>query len=108
MEIPFLDPALLGDGADALPLYRHVFHPDAPGLTFVGLMQSTGAAFPLVEAQARLVAAHLAGRYALPDPAAAARRLPGRAAGGHRPVGAAPARHAGRLRRATCASSAGS
>ncbi|SCE85322.1 Predicted flavoprotein CzcO associated with the cation diffusion facilitator CzcD [Micromonospora matsumotoense] len=69
VEIPFLDPALLGDGADALPLYRHVFHPDVPGLTFVGLVQSTGAAFPLLEAQARLVAAHLAGRYALPDPA---------------------------------------
>ncbi|WP_229401566.1 flavin-containing monooxygenase [Micromonospora okii] len=69
VEIPFLDPALLGDGADTLPLYRHVFHLDAPGLMFVGLMQSTGAAFPLVEAQARLVAAHLAGRYAPPDPA---------------------------------------
>ncbi|MGB2570125.1 flavin-containing monooxygenase [Micromonospora citrea] len=69
VEVPFLDPALLGDGADTLPLYRHVFHPDVPGLAFVGLMQSTGAAFPLLEAQARLVAAHLAGTYALPDPA---------------------------------------
>ncbi|WP_320068709.1 flavin-containing monooxygenase [Micromonospora sp. RTGN7] len=69
IDIDFLDPALLGAGPDSLPLYRHVFHPDAPGLTFVGLMQSTGSAFPLVEAQARLVAAHLAGRYALPDPA---------------------------------------
>lgn len=68
VAVPFLDPALLGDGADSLPLYRHVFHPDAPGLTFVGLVQSTGSAFPLVEAQAKLVAAHLAGRYALPDP----------------------------------------
>ncbi|SCL36241.1 Predicted flavoprotein CzcO associated with the cation diffusion facilitator CzcD [Micromonospora nigra] len=66
VDIPFLDPALLGDGADTLPLYRHVFHPDAPGLAFVGLMQSTGAAFPLVEAQAKLVAAQLAGTYALP------------------------------------------
>ncbi|RLP86225.1 monooxygenase [Micromonospora sp. BL4] len=68
VEIPFLDPALLNGGADSLALYRHVFHPDAPGLTFVGLMQSTGSAFPLVEAQARLIAAQLAGRYALPDP----------------------------------------
>ncbi|MET8121533.1 NAD(P)-binding domain-containing protein [Micromonospora sp. NPDC005189] len=68
VEIPFLDPALLGGGADTLPLYRHVFHPDAPGLTFVGLMQSTGSAFPLVEAQAKLIAAHLTGRYTLPDP----------------------------------------
>ncbi|MFC8618060.1 flavin-containing monooxygenase [Micromonospora purpureochromogenes] len=69
VDLPFLDPALLGDRPDALPLYRHVFHPDVPGLAFVGLMQSTGAAFPLVEAQARLVAAQLAGTYALPDPA---------------------------------------
>ncbi|TWJ21912.1 flavin-containing monooxygenase [Micromonospora endolithica] len=67
VELPFLDPALLADGAEGLPLYRHIFHPDAPGLAFVGLMQSTGAAFPLVEAQAKLVAAHRAGRYALPD-----------------------------------------
>ncbi|MER6595798.1 NAD(P)-binding domain-containing protein, partial [Micromonospora purpureochromogenes] len=69
VDLPFLDPALLGDRPDALPLYRHVFLPDVPGLAFVGLMQSTGAAFPLVEAQARLVAAQLAGTYALPDPA---------------------------------------
>ncbi|MFF4880124.1 flavin-containing monooxygenase [Micromonospora sp. NPDC000668] len=67
VEIPFLDPALLNEGADTLSLYRHVFHPDAPGLTFVGLMQSTGSAFPLVEAQAKLIAAQLAGRYALPE-----------------------------------------
>jgi cation diffusion facilitator CzcD-associated flavoprotein CzcO len=66
VDLPFLDPALLGDGADRLPLYRSVFHLDAPGLLFVGLMQSTGAALPVVEAQARLLAAHLAGRYALP------------------------------------------
>jgi cation diffusion facilitator CzcD-associated flavoprotein CzcO len=70
VELPFLDPALLGEGADRLPLFRHVFHLDAPGLMFVGLMQSTGAALPVVEAQARLVAGHLAGTYALPAPAA--------------------------------------
>ncbi|NUO56059.1 MAG: NAD(P)-binding domain-containing protein [Hamadaea sp.] len=69
VDLPFLDQALLGDGADRLPLYRRVFHLDAPGLMFVGLMQSTGAALPVVEAQARLVAAHLAGRYALPTAA---------------------------------------
>ncbi|MDM4719202.1 NAD(P)-binding domain-containing protein [Micromonospora sp. WMMA1363] len=69
IDVPFLDPALLGDGAQTLPLYRHVFHLDASGLAFVGLMQSTGAAFPLVEAQAKLVAAQFAGTYALPSPA---------------------------------------
>ncbi|MGW0783661.1 flavin-containing monooxygenase [Streptomyces sp. NPDC002913] len=70
VEIPFLDPALLGPGPDALHLYRHVFPLDTTGLFFVGLMQSTGSALPVVEAQARLVAAHLADEYALPDPAA--------------------------------------
>ncbi|MGV9213514.1 flavin-containing monooxygenase [Micromonospora sp. RB23] len=69
VEIGFLPAELLGGGADTLALYRHVFHPEAPGLMFVGLMQSTGSAFPLVEAQAKLIAAQLAGRYALPDPA---------------------------------------
>ncbi|MFI7427861.1 flavin-containing monooxygenase [Micromonospora sp. NPDC049836] len=67
VEIPLLAPELLGDGADRLPLYRHVFHLDAPGLAFVGLMQSTGSAFPLVEAQARLVAGRLAGTWTPPD-----------------------------------------
>ncbi|MDG4825357.1 NAD(P)-binding domain-containing protein [Asanoa sp. WMMD1127] len=65
-EIPFLDPPAAGD---RVPLYRHVFHLDEPGLFLVGLMQSTGAALPIVEAQARLVAAHLAGDHALPTPA---------------------------------------
>ncbi|NUT32086.1 MAG: NAD(P)-binding domain-containing protein [Hamadaea sp.] len=68
VDLPFLDPALLGDGADRLPLFRHVFHQQETGLMFVGLMQSTGSALPVVEAQARLVAAHLAGQYALPSP----------------------------------------
>ncbi|GII99824.1 cation diffusion facilitator CzcD-associated flavoprotein CzcO [Sediminihabitans luteus] len=67
VDVPFLDPAVLAPGADRLMLYRHVFHLDQPGLYFVGLMQSTGAALPVVEAQGRLVAAHVAGEYALPS-----------------------------------------
>ncbi|WP_052366739.1 flavin-containing monooxygenase [Paraoerskovia marina] len=67
VDIPFLDPALLAPGADRMPLYRRVFHLTAPGLYFVGLMQSTGAALPVVEAQGRLIAAHVAGEYALPE-----------------------------------------
>ncbi len=69
INLPFLDQTLLGAGADRMPLYRRVFHLDAPGLMFVGLIQSTGAALPVAEAQARLVAAHLAGSYALPTAA---------------------------------------
>ncbi|WDZ86452.1 flavin-containing monooxygenase [Micromonospora cathayae] len=66
VAMPFLEPAVLGAEPEDLPLYRHVFHLDQPGLLFVGHMQSTGAALPLVEAQARLVAGYLSGRYALP------------------------------------------
>lgn len=69
VTIPFLDSTWLGDDAEAMPLYQRVFHLDDPTLAFVGLMQSTGAALPVVEAQAKLVAAYLAGRYALPPPA---------------------------------------
>ncbi len=72
IDLPFLDQALLGDGADRLPLFRHVFHQQAPGLMFVGLMQSTGSGLPIVEAQARLAAAHVSGQYALPTAAAQA------------------------------------
>ncbi|GHJ47786.1 monooxygenase [Catellatospora sp. TT07R-123] len=72
IDLPFLDQALLAPSAERMPLFRHVFHQGEPGLMFVGLMQSTGSALPVVEAQARLAAAYVAGRYALPDPAAQA------------------------------------
>ncbi|MFC6153838.1 flavin-containing monooxygenase [Nocardioides yefusunii] len=70
VTIPFLDSTWLGDDPQTMPLHHRVFHLQDPSLAFVGLMQSTGAALPVVEAQANLVAAHLAGRYALPSPAA--------------------------------------
>lgn len=66
VTIPFLDARWLGPDPEQLALYQRVFHLDDPSLAFVGLMQSTGAALPVVEAQAKLVAAHLAGSYALP------------------------------------------
>lgn len=69
VTIPFLSDEWLGDDAEAMPLYKRVFHLDDPTLTFVGLMQSTGAALPVVEAQSKLLAAYFAGRYALPTPA---------------------------------------
>ncbi|MFO6452657.1 MULTISPECIES: flavin-containing monooxygenase [unclassified Aeromicrobium] len=69
VTIPFLGERWIGADPERLPLYQRVFHLEDPGLAFVGLMQSTGAALPVVEAQAKLVAAHLAGRYALPEPA---------------------------------------
>ncbi len=67
VTIPFLSERWLGTSAERLRLYRRVFHLDDPSLAFVGLMQSTGAALPIVEAQSKLVAAYLSGEYALPD-----------------------------------------
>ena len=67
VTIPFLSERWLGDDPERLPLYRRVFHLDDPTLGFVGLMQSTGAALPIVEQQSKLFAAYLGGRYALPS-----------------------------------------
>ncbi|GGO72352.1 flavin-containing monooxygenase [Nonomuraea cavernae] len=69
VTMPFLTSHWLGDDPERLPLYQRIFHLRDPSLAFVGLMQSTGAALPIVEAQAKLVAAHLSGRYALPSAA---------------------------------------
>ncbi|HYH62040.1 MAG TPA: NAD(P)-binding domain-containing protein [Solirubrobacterales bacterium] len=66
VTIPFLPKRWIGPSAERLRLYRRVFHLDDPTLTFVGLMQSTGAALPIVEAQSKLIAAYLGGEYALP------------------------------------------
>ncbi|HEX6871640.1 MAG TPA: NAD(P)-binding domain-containing protein [Micromonosporaceae bacterium] len=73
VSMPFLSARWLGEDPERLPLYQRVFHLDEPSLAFVGLMQSTGAALPVVEVQARLVAAFLGGGYALP-PASRQRR----------------------------------
>lgn len=67
VTIPFLDQSWLTDNAENMPLYKRVFHTEDPSLTFVGLMQSTGAAMPVVEAQSKLAAAYFAGEYALPS-----------------------------------------
>ncbi|WP_017605427.1 flavin-containing monooxygenase [Nocardiopsis alkaliphila] len=66
VSIPFLSERWLGPAPEEMPLYKRVFHLEDPSLTFIGLMQSTGAALPVVEAQAKLAATHLAGLYALP------------------------------------------
>ncbi len=78
VTIPFLSSRWIGDDPEQLPLYKRVFHLDDPSLAFVGLMQSTGAALPVLEAQAKLAAAYYSGAYALP-PAAEQRRAVERA-----------------------------
>jgi len=72
VSLPIFDPALIDVADGDLPLYMRIFHDELANVFFVGMLQSTGSAIPLVEQQAKLVAEHLQGLYALPD--AAARR----------------------------------
>lgn len=66
-RFPFLGADLFAPEENRAPLYFRAFHPDRQGLYFVGLLQAIGLGFvPMFEAQARLVAAHLSGRYRLP------------------------------------------
>ena len=69
VTFPFLDPALIAAPGNDLPLFRRVFHPDVPGIYFVGLLQPLGAVMPLAELQSAWICDHLAGRYALPPDA---------------------------------------
>ncbi|WP_239088370.1 flavin-containing monooxygenase [Planosporangium mesophilum] len=70
ISFPFFDPDFLDPGADnEIGLYQRVFHPDVPGLYFIGLIQPLGAIMPIAERQSELVADHLQGRYALPGDA---------------------------------------
>jgi hypothetical protein len=70
VTVPFLDPALLGPDPKEQRLYMRVLHPTEPRLFFIGLMQSTGSAFPIVERQSELLADYLTGRWAPPSPRA--------------------------------------
>jgi hypothetical protein len=63
---PFFDPAFVSAPNNELPLFLRVFHPERPGIYFVGLCQPLGPIFPIAEAQAALIAAHLKGEYTLP------------------------------------------
>lgn len=66
-HFPFLCADIFAPDENHAPLYFRAFHPDRPGLYFVGLLQAVSLGFlPMFEAQARLVAAHLSGRYTLP------------------------------------------
>jgi hypothetical protein len=69
VSIPFLSEEIVGHDPKELPLYKRIFHLDCPDLFFVGLMQSTGSAFPIVERQAQILAEYLTGEWRLPPPA---------------------------------------
>jgi cation diffusion facilitator CzcD-associated flavoprotein CzcO len=67
ITFPFFDPDFISAPDNHLPLYKRMYKPGIDDLTFVGFAQSTPTLFPFVESQARLLAAHLVGAYALPD-----------------------------------------
>ncbi|HWA74119.1 MAG TPA: NAD(P)-binding domain-containing protein [Polyangiaceae bacterium] len=66
VSFPFFEPSFLSAPNNEFPLYFRIFHPRAPGVYFIGLCQPLGPIMPIAEAQAKLVAAHVAGDYALP------------------------------------------
>lgn len=73
---PFLDASLFSvTEGEVVDLYRRVTPPSQPGLFFAGLVQPIGATIPLVEVQARWIAAALAGDMALPSATDMAREV---------------------------------
>jgi dimethylaniline monooxygenase (N-oxide forming) len=68
VSFPFLDPELVSAPGNELPLYRRIFHPELDSVFFVGLVQPIGPTIRVVEAQAKLVAAHISAAHALPPP----------------------------------------
>jgi dimethylaniline monooxygenase (N-oxide forming) len=67
VSFPFFEPSFVSAPDNELPLYLRLIHLRHPRLYFIGLCQPLGAIMPLAEAQAKLVAAHLAGRYVPPS-----------------------------------------
>ena len=67
ITFPFFDPDFISAPDNHLPLFKRIYKPGIDDLSFVGFAQSTPTLFPFVESQARLVAAHLVGEYALPS-----------------------------------------
>jgi hypothetical protein len=69
LNLPFLSPPIrrtLELDTQRLALYRHTFHPDLPGLAFVGLWDQAGPYFPPLELQARWLAYAWSGALAAP------------------------------------------
>ena len=69
LDLPYLrEIADDGPGAD-LSLYQRTFHPDLPGLGVIGQFLAQGPYFPLLELQARWIAAVWSGEATLPSDA---------------------------------------
>jgi hypothetical protein len=66
ISVPYIGPGVLGAAPADLSLYKRIFHHDIDDVFFIGLVQTTGSAIPVVERQSALLAAYLTGRYAPP------------------------------------------
>lgn len=75
ITFPFLRPEVFSASDNKLPLFRRVVSVERPGLYFIGFIQPLGPIMPLAEAQAEWIADLLAGRAALPAPAAMRREI---------------------------------
>src|SRR3954452_24904502 len=70
VDIPYLRGGAERVLGPDLALYQRTFHPDLPGLGFIGQFLAQGPYFPLLELQARWIAAVWSGELAPPDEAA--------------------------------------
>ena len=68
VSFPFFDASVFARD-EAPPLFWSVFSADVPDVFFIGLVDAQGSIHPLAEMQSKLVASHLVGEYALPEPA---------------------------------------
>ena len=75
IRFPFFDKTVLNAEDNELPLYGRIFPLARPGLALVGYVQPWGAIMPAAEAQAKVVADLLVGRYDLPEPASMRRAV---------------------------------
>jgi dimethylaniline monooxygenase (N-oxide forming) len=70
LNLPFLDDELrskLDVDATHIDLYKHTFHPDLPGLAFLGILELIGSNFPALELQARWIAYVFSGARPAPS-----------------------------------------
>jgi hypothetical protein len=70
LHLPFLSDEIrqtLDADANHLDLYNFTFHPQLPGLAFLGLMELVGPYFPVLELQARWIAYTLSGAQPAPS-----------------------------------------
>jgi hypothetical protein len=67
ISFPFLSKDIANFDSVDVPLWLKTFYPLYPGLYFIGLVQPQGCIWPLSEAQSKLVAANISGRFILPN-----------------------------------------